>query len=308
MRMELELHQIDRRYEALRIADAAHEARLAASLATDGQHHPVLVVVDATGQYVLIDGYRRVRALATLGHDTVTVLVLPCDETTARILGHRLAHGRRHEALEEGWLLAELVEMRGVSARRIAAELGRTTSWVSRRLALAKALPLTVQAHVRRGSIGPHAAAKYLVPMARANTEHCRRLVEAIAAERLTPRQIAVLYTAWRGGDAEVRERIVGAPLLYLRAHAAATLPSARCTDAPTTRWLGDLERLAAACWRTRTRMREVLARDPDLAARDRCVTSWRHAQSAFDALTATMEEALGVGPGHADGRAAAVG
>lgn len=299
--MDLELHQMDRRFEALRIADAAQEARLAASLATDGQHHPVLVVEDSAGRYVLIDGYRRVRALERLGRDTVTALVLSCDETTALILGHRLARGRRHEALEEGWLLHELIELRGVSARQVATELGRTPSWVSRRLALAKALPASVQQRVRTGAVGAHAAAKYLVPLARANSAHCERLAAGISTERLTTRQVAVLYTAWRAGDATQRERIVDAPMLYLRAHAAVTLPMEIAKDAPVTRLLRDLEMLAGACWRTRTRMREVHAGSPDLPARDRFCVSWKHARSAFETLTATMEETLNAGSGHPD-------
>jgi hypothetical protein len=68
--MQLELRQIDLRYAALRIADATREAALAASMLAEGQRHPVLVVADAESRYVLVDGYRRVRALAALGRDS----------------------------------------------------------------------------------------------------------------------------------------------------------------------------------------------------------------------------------------------
>ena len=41
-------------------------------------------------------------------------------------------------------------------------------SWVSRRLALVHELPEAIQERVRRGEVGAHGAAKYLVPLARA--------------------------------------------------------------------------------------------------------------------------------------------
>jgi ParB family chromosome partitioning protein len=73
--MELEFHQLRMRYSGLRILLPGYEARLTASLASEGQLHPVLVVEErvesgAPPGYVLIDGYRRVRALQRLGRDT----------------------------------------------------------------------------------------------------------------------------------------------------------------------------------------------------------------------------------------------
>ena len=56
--MELEFHQLDLRYERLRVVRPAREKRLLASLAEAGQQVPILVVTDATpSRYVVIDGY-----------------------------------------------------------------------------------------------------------------------------------------------------------------------------------------------------------------------------------------------------------
>ena len=100
--MELERHQIELRYEAMRIRDPSREARLAASLATEGQRHPVLVFRDEGAGLVLVDGYRRVRALASLGRDTVLAMDLACAEIEALLVAWRMAVSRRAEALEEG--------------------------------------------------------------------------------------------------------------------------------------------------------------------------------------------------------------
>ena len=106
--MQLEFHQLDRRWEHLRVRHPARQRRLLASLAESGQHTPI-VVVAAEGQadrYVVIDGYKRIVALEQLGRDTVEVVAWPMNEAAA----DRTMRLAEHEtALEVGWLLAELV-------------------------------------------------------------------------------------------------------------------------------------------------------------------------------------------------------
>jgi len=66
--VELEFHQIDVRYERLRVRQPARERRLLASLAEAGQQIPIVVV--ATGAaYVVVDGHKRVRCLQRLQRD-----------------------------------------------------------------------------------------------------------------------------------------------------------------------------------------------------------------------------------------------
>src|SRR5437867_11334589 len=71
--MQLEFHQLDRRWEHLRVRHAARQRRLLASLAEAGQQTPIVVVAaeGPAGRYVVIDGYQRIAALEQLGRDTV---------------------------------------------------------------------------------------------------------------------------------------------------------------------------------------------------------------------------------------------
>jgi ParB family chromosome partitioning protein len=67
--MTLEFHQLDRRWEHLRVRHPQRQRRLLASLAESGQQTPT-VVVAAAGQpdrYLVIEGYKRVAALQQLG-------------------------------------------------------------------------------------------------------------------------------------------------------------------------------------------------------------------------------------------------
>src|SRR5918994_7438674 len=65
--LDLEFHQLELRYEGLRVRRPAAERRLLSSLAERGQQVPIVVVAASEpGRFVVIDGYKRVRALRLL--------------------------------------------------------------------------------------------------------------------------------------------------------------------------------------------------------------------------------------------------
>ena len=171
--MEVEISQLELRYRGLRIRDAGHRAKLLASVARDSQQSPVAVVAADDERFVLIDGYARVGVLTKLARDRVVAVVLEVSEAEALVMSHRLDGQRRRSALEEGWLLAALMEQHGLGLAELATRLDRSRSWVSRRLALVTVLPNLAQERIRRGQLGAQVATKYLVPLARANEAQC---------------------------------------------------------------------------------------------------------------------------------------
>lgn len=282
----LELGQLDLRYAALRIADPVRRARLEQAIAQQGQQVPVLVVAVADGRYVLIEGYGRVEALRRLDRDVVLAVVLDVGEADALVLRHRLEGGRQRSALEEGWLVAALLD-HGKPQAEVAISLGKSQSWVSRRLALARTLPDQVQAAVREGRVLAHAAEKFLVPMARANLGQCTTMVEGLRKVRPTVRQLGRLYAAWKAANDEVRRRIAEQPLLYLKAEDAMT---AGKVDEDLTA-LRDLEAVAGMCGRARKGLREgAFVRLPE-HRRPQLAGAWREARLAFDALAGLLSE-----------------
>lgn len=94
---EIDLHRLELAYADLRVVDRRSVARLAADLATEGQHQPVLVVPRGD-RLVLIDGYCRVAALRRLGRDTVMALTLSMPERDALLFAHRSGSGRRRSS------------------------------------------------------------------------------------------------------------------------------------------------------------------------------------------------------------------
>jgi ParB family transcriptional regulator, chromosome partitioning protein len=200
--VELEFHQLELRYERLKVARPEQERRLLASLAEIGQQVPVVVVKEAGGNsFVVIDGYKRIRALRRLGRDTVGTSCWPGEEAEALIVTRLMQTAEPETALEQSWLLAELRERFGFSLEELARRFGHSVSWVSRRLALIQDLPQTIQERVRQGEIGAHGAAKYLVPLARANSQVCLELREATSGTRLSSRELGILYMAYQTGN-----------------------------------------------------------------------------------------------------------
>jgi ParB/RepB/Spo0J family partition protein len=236
--MQLEFHQLDRRWEHLRARRPERQRRLLASLATSGQQTPIVVVAvaDQVDRYLVIDGYQRIAALQQLGRDTVDTVVWAMNEVEALILDRSLRWAEHETALEEGWLLAELEQRFGYGLDELARRFDRSPSWVSRRLALVDQLPESVQQQVRSGAITAHVAMKFLVPVARASLEDCQRMAEAFAAHRFTSREASQLYAAWRNAAPAIRQRILDQPQLFLKAQR-------QCDSGPPSTAIAELSR-----------------------------------------------------------------
>jgi ParB/RepB/Spo0J family partition protein len=216
--LDLEFHQLDLRYQGLRVRRPEQERRLLGSLAEHGQQVPIVVVgANEPGRFVVIDGHKRVRALQRLHCDVVKATVWVMSEVEALVLDRTLRQAKAETALEQGWLLSELHRSFGLDLETLALRFDRSVSWVSRRLGLVEQLPASVQERVQQGEIGAHAAMKHLLPMARANREACEALATTIARHRLSTHEVGQLWAAWRDGEATLRARVLADPLLFLK-------------------------------------------------------------------------------------------
>ncbi len=287
--MEIDLHQLDLRHRDLRIVDGNRRRRLIGSLAEIGQQVPVVVIADGD-RFVLIDGYLRVDALVRLQRDTAIATAWSEPELDALVHHRHLAVARR-TAIEDAWLLGRLRE-HGLSMEQIARRLCRSKSWVSHRLGLVDALAAATQDRVRAGTVPPHGAMRYLVPFARANRTQCEQLLARIGETRVSDRELAALYTAWKRADRAGKQRIVDDPLLFLKAWAAAQVAPTDEHDAADS-LLKDLTTLAAIAWRASRR-----AKDDGGPVTAAVTRAHRAASDAFAALGATLEE-IHAGPDH---------
>jgi len=272
--MELEFQQIDPRYEILRKRDPAKERQLLASLDESGQVCPV-VVLPQKGDvpFVLLDGYKRMRALKRLRKDTIDATVWDLGEPEALLLERMMRTSWSESPLEQGLLLKELKDRFQMSLRELARRFARTPSWVSRRLGMVVDLPAIVREQVSQGRIPPHTAMKVLLPLARANRADALRFLEVLLREPLSTREALALEAGWRKGDPEVRERILANPRLFLRVHGGDPAALRR-----------DLKELS-------TTARRALGRIGEEAVIDHTARAFRQAQSDCQALFVRLEK-----------------
>ena len=300
--MELEFHQLELRYDRLRIVHPDHERRLLSSLAEVGQQVPIVVVKqDGDEHFVVIDGYKRVRSLRRLGRDTVGSFCWECSEAEALVMSRLWHTGESETALEQSWLLVELHRRFQLSQEELARRFTRSVSWVSRRLALVRELPELIQERVRRGEIVAHAAEKYLVPLARANQQACLRLVEGVGSFRLSSRDMAVLYAAYRDGNVVTRQRLLEAPLLFLKAfqESLASPPQPSFEESLRT----DIEALGSVARRAHRRLRQGALQNLLEREREELARSLRQSLEETRCMAERFEQEMGhAGPQHASG------
>ena len=187
------------------------------SMSEAGQRSPVVVVAEGP-RFVVIDGFKRVRAARKLDQDTVdgTVWDLPVVEALA--LRDGLRRQGRPSALEEAWLIAALQAETGEGREQIARRLSRKPGWVKKRQELLERLPGPVQERVRRGEIDGSVASGPLLGLSQTSQRACERVAEAIAGKGVTTKEARELVKAYVRGTPEVKDRIVKDPGLFLKA------------------------------------------------------------------------------------------
>ena len=253
-RCELEHHQLERRFAALRLPDPRALERLSRSLERSGQLSPCIAVAEA-GSLVLLDGYRRLAALHRLGSDTVWVQLWHCP--LAEALGRLLAttQARAFAPLEEALLLRELASGAGLSQHELARRTGRDVSWVNRRLKLLSALSEELLEAVCQGRLSSWAAVRIFAPLARANTEHAHALLATLCQHPLSTRELERWYTHYTRANRTTRERLVEHPHLFVQAldNDGERRDAARLRKGPEGEWLGELARIARRLDRLRS-------------------------------------------------------
>jgi ParB-like chromosome segregation protein Spo0J len=295
--LHLDLHALIPRFAALRLHDPARLGRLKASIERQGQLVPVVAVAEAgkEGHWVLIDGYRRREVLQRLGEDRIWVDAW--ERSVDEALLACLARGpeRPWEAIEEAALIEELARRHTLQA--IAAQLGRDVSWVSRRLSLIKALPEDLLAQVRAGRLSLWAASRILVPLARANPEHARTLVEKLAQEPLSTRELKRLYSHYEQAPRGQRQRLVENPGLFLKAvHSRAEeAADKRLAAGPEGAWYHDLRVVSAILARLAGQVPTLFAPTQDAAERERLTQAFAPARTQFERLEQALSEVPGL-------------
>lgn len=156
---------------------------LAQTVSDVGVLQPIMVR-QAGGRWVVIDGERRLRAAKMAGLDTIPAIVQNAEFTSAGIT-HRQLVANQHVDLtpmEKAKAIEKLMREAGWSASELAVKLGISPGTVTKLLSVLT-LPQEIQDRV--GSPGLGLSAAYQIPLA-GNAEAQARMADELASGALT--------------------------------------------------------------------------------------------------------------------------
>ena len=184
----LHLSDFDLRFDRYRLIQPKADLLMARSLAKYSQLAPV-IYCQLEGSLVLVDGFKRLRAVRTLkGITSLQARLLEVDEQAAKaaIFNLNLVTSKPNE-LEESWIIYALVHDDGLPQVEVAQMLGRHKSWVNRRLALIERLTDEAREALRLGLLTP-TQAHHLTQLQRCNQNAA---MQSATEHALTSRELS---------------------------------------------------------------------------------------------------------------------
>jgi ParB family transcriptional regulator, chromosome partitioning protein len=183
-------------------------ATMEQSLRREGQLQPV-VVRSYEGRHQLVDGFKRYYASQKLGWSSLKALVLTADEITAKCIIIRC--NRKNVPLqdyEEALVIRSFYRDHSLHQEQIGKLLGRSASWVSRRLSFIDRLTEQVQSQLKLGSITV-SHARELVNLPRGKQDEMLRLA---MGHGFSTRQTALLVKCHMQGSKQEQDYLMQHP------------------------------------------------------------------------------------------------
>ncbi len=202
--LEIELHQISRKYESYRLKNQYAESRLLSSIAEKGILEPLICISRSIDQYILLDGYKRLRCLFRLNIHIVPVHSLGSNEQDGIIELIRVSNSNSLQTLEQSGFVDELHKKFGMTASGIAERLDVSPAWVSLRLGLIGEMSETVRMNIFSGRFPVRSYMYSLKPFTRVKGEKylVDRFVSHVSGKRLSTRDMdRLIYGYFRGGE-----------------------------------------------------------------------------------------------------------
>ena len=192
---EVELSQLDLRYEGYRMKNPALEEGLLGSISQRGFEAP-LEGVEVEEVSILLNGFKRYRCARKLQLRMAPYVSLGQDEVSGIVNLLRIANAKALGILEQAAFIDELKNTRHLSLADIAEQLSRSKSWVSMRVGLIAEMSATVRALLFSGAFPAYSYLYILRRFMRMNGvtgEQVDQFVTAVSGKKLSVREIEQL-------------------------------------------------------------------------------------------------------------------
>jgi hypothetical protein len=220
---QIELSQLDLRFEGFRMKNRGLEDKLLASIAQRGIQEP-LEGVQVGSVPILLNGFKRHRCARRLQIQRVPYACLGSDEVSGIINLLRLSNTRALSLLEEARFIDELKNVQGMTVAQIAAELCRSKAWVSMRLGLMSEMTPVIREKLFAGAFPVYSYMYTLRQFMRMNgvkREQIEQFIGAVGGNNLSVREVEQLAHGFFRGPESFRQEILqgnlALPLQQLR-------------------------------------------------------------------------------------------
>lgn len=210
MGQEIELAELDVRYESYRMKNPALEKRLLAAIAQRGMEQ-ALEGTSCGELKILLNGFKRRRCALRLGLHCVPYVSLAEDEAGAILRLLRVSNEATLSLLEQARFIEQLRRLEKMSVGDIAEQLSRSKSWVSMRLGLLEEMSPRVQEEIFAGRFPMYPYMYSLRPFMRLNRtekQEVEEFVLAVSGHQLSVRDIEQLVHGYFRGSQSMREMI----------------------------------------------------------------------------------------------------
>jgi len=197
-------------FEGCRLKDRKKEELLLTSILEQGIKEPLRCIEEPGGEFILLDGFKRLRAAKKLGLKLVPVASLGEDAACGILQFIRSSAGPGLSVFEQAALVDELNRSYGMGVREIARQLDKSAGWVAMRLGLVESMSPVVKEEIISGRFPVRSYMYTLRMFTRVNTvKDVSAFVKAVSGKGLSIREIDMLAGGYFKGNAELREQIL---------------------------------------------------------------------------------------------------
>lgn len=210
MVQNIEISDLDMRYESYRMRNEGNEKALLSSILEYGIQES-LEGVDTNAGRILLNGFKRYRCAKKLGIGIVPYVSLGNDEAMGIIQLIRVSNTKSLTILEQAKLIDQLKKTHGMGVVEIAKKVQRTKSWVSMRIGIIGEMSETVRKWIFAGKFPIYSymyTLRQFIRMNYAKKEEIDEFVNSVAGKKISIRNIERLAHGYFKGSDDFREQI----------------------------------------------------------------------------------------------------
>lgn len=210
MKEEIEIENLDLRYETYRLKSSIAERMLLTSILENGIRDP-LQGINKDDRRILLNGFKRYRCAKKLGIGIVPYISLGEDEAYGIIQFIRASNAKGLTILEQALLIDELKTIHNMGTSDIAGLLEKSKAWVSVRTGIIRQMSSAVKEKVFSGRFPVYSYMYTLRRFMRLNSvkqSEVDEFVNAVSGKGFSIREIDMLANAYFKGGADIRHQI----------------------------------------------------------------------------------------------------